>query len=77
MDDDVVVYVLTKNLKIAGGKTWLNTLNDLIDLGFVKSYEEAIALTIDKERAVHIQTALSGFYDAPIGTTLKNLKGDK
>jgi hypothetical protein len=76
-NEDLLVYVATKNLQKAGGKDYKRVLKDLIDNGIIKSFEDVTAICVDKSKALHIEAVLEGFYDAPITTTFQQIKGDK
>lgn len=77
MKDEVVVYVLVKDLIRVGGRSYETILKDLMASGIINSYEPVMSLKVDKTKAIHIEAALEGFYDAPISITMKTLKGDK
>lgn len=77
--EDITVYVTLKNLIKAGGKSYRTVLEDLIKAGVIKSFEDVIALRIEKSKALHIEAVLEGFYEAPVDASFSLLKpkGDK
>jgi hypothetical protein len=77
MKDEVTVYVPLKELKKAGGDTYVSTLNDLVRTKVIKGYERCLAIRVDKVTALRIETILEGLYDLPVNVTHKNFKGDE
>lgn len=60
--DETIIYITKKRLVKAVGQTFSLVLKDLKDQGLLNSFEEAIEIRFDKNKAIHIQTVLE-FYD--------------
>lgn len=59
---DKVIYITKAKLVATVGAQFKAILKDLVDQGIVQGFEEAIAVTFDKDKARHIETVLE-FYD--------------
>lgn len=62
MDEEVTYYLTKLQLLDIGGKDWKAVLEDLVSVGILKSFENVVALTFDKAKAIHIQSVLE-FYN--------------
>ncbi len=59
---DKTLYITKAKLVATVGSQYKSILKDLVDQGIVKGFEDAMAVTFDKDKARHIETVLE-FYD--------------
>ena len=66
---ELIVHIYKSDLVKAVGKAYREVLKSLYREGFINSFKDVIEVHMDKDKAVHFQSALSfhSVKDVPIG----------
>jgi len=59
---EVVAYLVKEDLIKSIGKDYQEALNTLLKEGLINSYQDVIEVKLDKDKAIHFQSALA-FHD--------------